>query len=628
MGVLSFTQKIIIASIAILVAVLIIYSTTLFVINKNAAAYQLDRTLSEVAETASSGISGWLNSKLDITASVATQIRDMKAPDALQDLLEAGRNAGAFTNLYLGRESGEFVLDDPAAEMPAGFDPRKRPWYQLARSEGGPAFTAPYQDAVTQQLIISPVVPLEGAEPGVVGGDVSLKQVSEMVQAVDLLGIGYAFLVTGDGLLLQYPDESLIAKDLKDAFPEAGTVSISPELRTISTAEGERLMAFFPIRGVPSVEWHLGISVDAGLAYADVNRIRNLAFIAVIVGCLVASFILAALLARLTRPLKHLQKAMHDVAEGDGDLTQRLKIKSNDEIGRLAGSFNTFIEKIHVLVEDFKGSILNLTNMVDNMAEVSSRTRHEIDREKQEADLVVTAVTEMSAAAQEIATNAQHAADAAQEADSEGSSARGVVAGAIKSIKHLAQEIDRATQVINELEADVGNISTVVDVIRGIADQTNLLALNAAIEAARAGEQGRGFAVVADEVRSLASKTQESTEEINQTIEKLQSGSRKAVAVMSESKAASEATVSEANQTGQSLSTIVEKVVTISEMNVQIATASEEQTAVTEEITRSLTTISEAIDGTLDGANEVARYGEVLSEIGKSLNEKVERFKV
>lgn len=265
--------------------------------------------------------------------------------------------------------------------------------------------------------------------------------------------------------------------------------------------------------------------------------------------------------------------------------------------------------------------------MVTSITEVTERSRNECQRQHQETDMVAAAVSQMSAAAQEIATHAQNAADAAKQADDEGSRAGIVVQEAISAIQKLAGEIDSATIVINDLESDVSNISAMVDVIRGIAEQTNLLALNAAIEAARAGEQGRGFAVVADEVRTLASKTQESTEEINSLIDRLQSASNEAVKAMATSKETGELTVSKANQAGESLQSIAHSVSTISDMNVQIATASEEQTAVTEDIARNITTIADSTASVTAAATETDESSQRLSEIGLSIKEKVDRFR-
>ncbi len=588
----------------------------------------LQSGLSEIAMGASANMANWLNGKLAMTKAIADRVSRYSDQQALIDTLSLANQGGEFTNLYFGNEQGEFFIDETSTDSPEGYDPRSRPWYQLAKAKNVVSFTEPYIDAFTNQLLITAVAPInQGGFVGVAGGDLTLNVVSDIVNQIDFMGLGHAVLVTGQGKVLAHPDKAFTNKMLDELFTKESP-DFKPVLQHTATERGDKLVGFFKVEGVPSVDWYLAVEIDEDKAYAPIHNFRNMAIIITIVGALLTIVLLSLLLAKLTNPLRSLQSAMDEIAQGEGDLTRRLEVVSNDEIGKLATSFNIFVSNIHMLIEDFKGSSENLASMVKNMADISAKSRHEVERQKQETEMVATAVAEMSSAAHEIAQNAQEAASAAQEADKEGSTAGKVVASAISSIQQLAEEIDQASHVISELETDVTSISSVLDVIRGIAEQTNLLALNAAIEAARAGEQGRGFAVVADEVRTLASKTQESTEEINQMIERLQKGAQRAVAVMADSKLAGSSTVEKADEAGKSLSRIASSVSTISDMNVQIAAASEQQTAVTEEITRSITTIADATEITAEAAGETANTSEILAEIGQSIKEKVNRFKV
>jgi methyl-accepting chemotaxis protein len=354
------------------------------------------------------------------------------------------------------------------------------------------------------------------------------------------------------------------------------------------------------------------------------NTVLVIAFISVVISGLLALFIAKL----LVKPLENINIKMRELASGQGDLTQRLEIQSGDEIGSVASSFNDFVGNLHILIEDFKGSAENLGSFVQGMTDVSAKTKQECIRQQTETDMVASAITEMSAAAHEVAGNAQEAADAAKNADSLSQQGSMVVQDTISSISSLAQELKSATGVINNLETDVSNISSMVDVIRGIAEQTNLLALNAAIEAARAGEQGRGFAVVADEVRTLANKTQESTEEINRLIGILQEASIEAVQSMEKSMEMSNDTSAKADMAGTSLSDIALSVSTISNMNIQIAAAAEEQTAVTEDLTRNVMTISDATGHVTEAAMESEKNSERISEISMSIRDKVKRFVV
>ncbi len=330
----------------------------------------------------------------------------------------------------------------------------------------------------------------------------------------------------------------------------------------------------------------------------------------------------------ITSSLSQAVVAMKDIAEGEGDLTQRLTVKSKDEVGQLAGAFNTFMDKIQGLVAEVAGSVTQLASAAEQMSVITSETSHGVSQQQRETDQVATAMNEMSATAQEMARNATEAANSAHAADSETRTGQKVVSDTVDAINALAEEVEHAGNVIQKVEQDSENIGTVLYVIKDIAEQTNLLALNAAIEAARAGEQGRGFAVVADEVRTLASRTQESTEEIQSMIEQLQAGTRSAVEVMTESRERAQAGVAQAAQTGSSLQSIAQSVNMINEMNTQIATASEEQSAVAEEINQNIVNISHVADQTSGGAEQLASASDELARLSTQLQSLVGQFKV
>ncbi|WP_347901124.1 methyl-accepting chemotaxis protein [Pseudomonas purpurea] len=339
-----------------------------------------------------------------------------------------------------------------------------------------------------------------------------------------------------------------------------------------------------------------------------------------VVGMLVANTIL--------RPL-HLMKAnLDDIAAGEGDLTRRLAITSQDELGELAGSFNRFVDKIHGLVRQITEMTGQLTGLVSQVSDQAHRSEQAMERQRHETDQVATAINEMSSAAQEVAKSAQGAAVAAQQTEEEGLAAKRVVAGSISQIHALVDDIRHSGTSLDSLQQDVSSIVSVLGVIRSIADQTNLLALNAAIEAARAGEAGRGFAVVADEVRALASRTQQSTQEIQGMIDRLQAGTQSAVDAMRRSSDAGDGTSAQANEAGASLDTMAELIGTINSMNAQIASAAEEQTAVAEEINRSVHQIAVAVDSVADETQLGAQTSRSLADLGQRLGQLVGQFRI
>lgn len=370
------------------------------------------------------------------------------------------------------------------------------------------------------------------------------------------------------------------------------------------------------------------VSATSDELVSQVNGTNTLVGTMLVFGLVLGVLIAWGIMKIIIAPLQAALDAMSDIVGGEGDLTRRLDDSNKDEIGKLAHGFNMFASMVHHIIKEITGYTEQVSKSADRLTVITEETSRGADRQQHQTDEVVAAVNELAATGQEVASNTTAAADAAQHADDASAEGRAVVGKTIDAIDDLANEVMRASEVINRLEADSDAIGGVLDVIRGIAEQTNLLALNAAIEAARAGEQGRGFAVVADEVRTLASRTQESTSEIQTMIERLQSGSQEAVRVMSKSKKDADATVEQAAHAGTSLQTISEAVAVINDMNVQIATAAEEQNAVAENINQSVVSISEITEQTAAGAQQTASASNELNELADHLSSLVGQFKV
>jgi len=370
------------------------------------------------------------------------------------------------------------------------------------------------------------------------------------------------------------------------------------------------------------------IAMDRSHAVSAISGTRN---ITLLVGgfALIIGLLIAWLIGRsITVPISNAVNAMNDIAEGEGDLTKRLIESGKDEITDLSIAFNHFAEKVHSIILQVSDSTAQLTNAAEKMSSITDETSQGAQQQQSETEQVATAMNEMTATVQEVARNATEASSSAQSADEEAHSGKKVVDKAIASITALADEIESAKTVISKVESDTNDIGVVLEVIRGIAEQTNLLALNAAIEAARAGEQGRGFAVVADEVRTLASRTKQSTQEINGVIERLQNSARQAVQAMITSSERSQTSVAQASEAGKSLAAITDAVSTIRNMNIQIASAAEEQSCVAEEINKNIVNISHIVEKTATGANETLSSSNDLETLATELNSLVGQFKV
>ncbi len=330
----------------------------------------------------------------------------------------------------------------------------------------------------------------------------------------------------------------------------------------------------------------------------------------------------------LRRAFARIIRSLDEVASGDGDLTRRLPEHGRDETARVAGAFNRFVEKIHGVVQEVGEAGTRLAESSKQMSELAVDTKLNVNQQESKIEQVAAAMNQMAATVQEVARHAREASEAAQSADRESADGRRVVSEVVDAIHRLADQVGTAARTIHSLEENAEAIGTVLDVIRGIAEQTNLLALNAAIEAARAGEQGRGFAVVADEVRTLASRTQQSTEEIQETIERLQAGAKAAVAAMEEGRTQTEHTVEKAGRAGEALAAITAAVSRIAEMNTQIASAANEQSSVAEEINQNVVSINTLSVQAAQGAEHVAATAQDVERLAEELRRLVGSFRV
>ncbi|ENO15885.2 HAMP domain-containing protein [Marinobacter nanhaiticus D15-8W] len=590
----------------------------------------LDRDVDLFATAFATNVSNWMEDRrnsLKQVAQVIPQNPDIE-PYKFLDLVNQGL---AFSIVYYGTEEGEMLRSDPTITV-EGYDPRVRSWYKGAMANQGSFLTTPFTSKSTGDYVVTLAEPVRrnGDIIGVVGGNLTLDTLTQNVNELDVPGDGYAVLIDKSDQLVAHPDPDWQRKPGSE-FSELF------ELQTLEKLVAEDELHQAKINGedsllfavdIPGTNWVLVLIMDEATLMAPVRDQLFIQLGAATVVVIVAIVILLMLFKVLFRGLEGITRSLDEIASGDGDLTKRLAVDSRDEIGQLAGSFNRFVEQLHGIISRLSKASGELMEQADQSASSANAQHDRVQRHKSEIDKVATAVTEMASATQEIASNAELTADSAQQTVTLSDSGRAQVEQSRHSIENLAREVGDASDIISELSQHAQNINSILSTITGIAEQTNLLALNAAIEAARAGEHGRGFAVVADEVRVLSRRTHESTKEIENMIEALQSATGRAVTSMEKGAKIASQSVTDAEEASRSLVQISDAITHINDMAAQIAAAAEEQASVTVEINRNTETIREVGDEMAAESEVASRAANRLRDVGGRVHADVGRFRL
>ncbi|POF39135.1 chemotaxis protein [Pseudomonas laurylsulfativorans] len=625
---LRFSHKILLAAALIVIAAFASFTLYNDYLQRNAIREDLNNYLNEMGDVTANNIQTWLAGRILLIENLSQNIAINPEQANVASLLEQKTLTSTFMASYLGDATGHFTIR-PDAKMPDGFDPRVRPWYKGAESSSTSTLTEPYIDAATGQLIISLATASKkaGQSVGVVGGDLSLQTLIDTLSARDFGGMGYAFLVSADGKILVHPDKALVMKSLSEAYPK-DTPRIGKGFSEVDVDGKTRIVSFTPIKGLPSVSWYIGLSVDKEKAYSMLSEFRTSAVVATIIAVAIIIALLGMLIRILIQPLHVMTRAMADIADGEGDLTKRLTIQNNDEFGTLGTAFNRFVERIHGSIREVSSATGQVNEVALRVVAASNSSMFNSDQQASRTSSVAAAINQLGAAAQEIARNAAQASSQASDARSLAEDGQQVVDRSIVAMNQLSSMLSASSTNIESLNSKTVNIGQILEVITSISQQTNLLALNAAIEAARAGEAGRGFAVVADEVRNLAHRTQESAQQVQTMIEELQVGARESVSTMSDSQRHSQDSVEIANLAGERLNSVTLRIGEIDGMNQSVATATEEQTAVVESINVDITEINTLNQEGVENLQSTLRACSDLEQQASRLKQLVGSFRI
>ncbi len=584
---LRFSHKILMAASLIVILAFSLFTLYNDYLQRNAIRENLENYLAEMGESTSTNIRNLFEGRIKLVENVAQNLAQY--PQNIGPLLGQNALTSSFLTIYLGQPDGTFTVR-PDTKMPDGYDPRVRPWYKDGMNANGPMLTEPYIDMATNKMVIS-IISTASRSVGVVGGDLALDGLVEIINSLNFGGMGYAFLVNDQGKILVHPDKNLVMKSLSDLFPQH-TPKLSRELTEVELNGQTRLLTFTPVKGLPSANWYIGLSVDKDKAFTMLSNFRTSAVIATLVAVVIIIALLGLLIRVLLQPLHTMTRAMENIAEGEGDLTRRLQIDNHDEFGILGTAFNRFVERIHTSIREVSSATEQVNEVALRVISASNSSMTNSDEQSNRTNSVAAAINQLGAAAQEIAGNAAQASQHASSARLLAEEGQHVVQRNIDAMNRLSDLIVTSSSHIETLNNKTVNIGQILEVITSISQQTNLLALNAAIEAARAGEAGRGFAVVADEVRNLAHRTQESAQQVQTMIEELQIGARESVDTMGQSQRHSQDSMEIANQAGERLGSVTQRIGEIDGMNQSVATATEEQTAVVDSINMDINEIN------------------------------------
>ncbi|EKS7719269.1 methyl-accepting chemotaxis protein [Vibrio vulnificus] len=510
----------------------------------------------------------------------------------------------------------------------------QREWYQNAKSGNSAKLTDIYVDKITGEKVVSATMPVyyQGQFQGVLLGDILLSDIIKMVSDMRFAG-GAATLTDKNAVFFASDDPNDIGKTPSQVSPVFGDME-----RAFFNQQQGHLQ--FPYLGIEfdgyfqrvnltqDQYWTLMVFVDQDTALAGVREAQNEALVTGVILLLVSAVVMVLTLEHAYKPLLKLKKAVLGLSKGSGDLTARLTVEGGDDLAQISEGFNRFVQSLQGMMLQVSEASQNISSNIVQLNQTAVENEKVLITHSAETDQVVTAITEMSESARSVAENVTQSNRITEGASKEAKQSLEIVNNAVTTVSALVNDVEEMSNRIVSMNQDANKISEVLNVIGEISEQTNLLALNAAIEAARAGEQGRGFAVVADEVRALAARTQNSTTEISEMLSKLLDGTSSVVASMERTKQQCQSTASKTSEVSNSLNLMSGSVRDIDDVSTQIAAATEEQSTVAAELSRNMLAIRDIVTNLVASGRQTVAATESLADSNHELDKLVSNFKL